>query len=108
MATPPIVGQLSSTTPLQPYAGAGLVYRQIVANSTGAAFALSVSNNSLSGLTGLVNIVGTSICTTPAYITSTTATMNSDTTLGPSTGPWVFNQSDTRACDWAITVISKT
>lgn len=107
-ATPAITTFTSATSPLQPYAGLGPVVRTVVVPSTGSAFSISVSGMTATGMTGLMGVAGVSICSTSAYIITSNATSNGDGTIGASAGPWVFTQSDSRACDWSLTLISRT
>lgn len=106
--TPPKVNYVSSISPLPPYAGPGPVRRDFIVASTGSAFSISTSTNSLSGMTGLLNISAVSICSTSAYIYTSNASSNGDGTLGASAGPWIISQSDTRPCDWAVSTLSVT
>ncbi len=86
--TPPVVSYTSATSGLQPYSSGGLARRDFTIAATAGSYLVDVTNNSLSGMTGLVTANLLSVCSNSQSILLCTSTSNGDGTVGPFAGPW--------------------
>ncbi len=111
MATlPAITSNLSSTPPLQPYAGPGMVYRNVVFSMTNGTATLTATNISASGMSGVVGVSGVVIgaaAATASGFLSVNATANTDGTLS-SGGTLSLVSSQSNPHDWLLTLVSRT